>query len=166
MLTQPCFKYTAEEITELLHLTSPDQSETNDRSSTMAKLLKLKNHLPLFDGIDAKIIETIFDDVAFEHYDQHTTIIHQGDMNHAIYILLHGSCTLQKNTKTIGMLNDGEIFGEMGIFYQETQPMNITVSSTKATVIRLTLNTKRSLKYPKTLLKFYRFSGKQWIGKL
>jgi len=97
-------------------------------------IIKLKNHIGVFKGIEDDIIKTLVRDIRFLQFDMHEQIIQVGDEDSDIFIILEGECRVMiDNHKTVGVLKKNQVFGEFSPI--TNTPRSATVKANKASKI-------------------------------
>lgn len=74
-------------------------------------------------------------DFTLKEYNEGETIILEGDQSTEIYELLSGEAEAIQGDKTVGKINEGEIFGEVSFFTGE--PRNASVKATETCMVRI-----------------------------
>ena len=97
-------------------------------------IIKLKNNIGIFKGIDDDIIRTLIKDIRFLQFDMHEQIIQLGDEDKDIFIVLEGECRVMiDNHKTVGVLKKNQVFGEFSPITDT--PRSATVKANVASTI-------------------------------
>jgi len=106
----------------------------------LEQIIKLKSKITIFKDIEDAIIRDIVTDVRFLQLTMHEPIIHLGDEDKDIYILLEGECRVMiDNNKTVGVLEKNQVFGEFSPITDT--PRSATVkANVPSTVLAFKLN--------------------------
>lgn len=68
-------------------------------------------------------------------YEEGETIINEGDNSTEIFEMISGSAKAMQGSTEVGIINEGEIFGEVSFFTKE--PRNATVIATQSCMVRV-----------------------------
>ncbi len=71
------------------------------------------------------------DGITLQHFGYGETVVHQGSVNNALYVLISGQAAMrtidkQGKLQELLILKNGEFFGEMSLFSNEPSPVSIT----------------------------------------
>ncbi|MCK4530216.1 MAG: Crp/Fnr family transcriptional regulator [Candidatus Marinimicrobia bacterium] len=86
--------------------------------------------IPLFDGVESNILETIFKHVSIEKYKRNQVIICEGGTNEHFYIVKKGEVKVYRTNKygqhiILALLQEGEFFGELSILDEDIASANV-----------------------------------------
>jgi len=77
-----------------------------------------------------------------KNYPSKRTIIHEGDKPHSLYYIIKGSATVQTENDDgteiiLAYLNDGDFFGEAGLFKEDLERSAMVVSKTSCEIAEI-----------------------------
>lgn len=100
----------------------------------LEQIIKMKNKISIFQGMEDDIIKNVVKNIRFLQFDMHEQIIHLGDEEKDIYILLEGECRVMiDNNKTVGVLKKNQVFGEFSPI--TNTPRSATVKANVPTTV-------------------------------
>ena len=87
--------------------------------SAQVQAARLKRY-PIFENLDSQLLEEIASLFVTESYPAERVVVREGTPGNRFYLLAHGQVSVQKNNpdgtqKTIGVLEDGDYFGEIAL---------------------------------------------------
>lgn len=106
---------------------------------------ELIRRTPLFDGLPESAIETICREAKNIAFLSGDTVIEQGAIGNALYIITHGKLGVyqtdeQGNEKLLAVLTDGDLFGEIGLLENSIRTATVRALE-ESTMLRLTQKT-------------------------
>mgnify|MGYP002633798137 CR=1 FL=1 len=105
-----------------------------DENQYLEQIIKMKNKISIFQGMEDDIIKNVVKNIRFLQFDMHEQIIHLGDEEKDIYILLEGECRVMiDNNKTVGILKKNQVFGEFSPI--TNTPRSATVKANVPTTV-------------------------------
>lgn len=135
--------YTKEEI-EIIKTAALESSSPIKDDRAYAFLRKLS----FFDGVDDKTLYESVKKIKLGKYDKGETIISEGDEDDTIFLLVKGSVAVFKNrryekNRLVGVLKEGEVFGEMALLLEEPRSATVKVSTTQSLILSFKLDKDR-----------------------
>ncbi|TAJ94452.1 MAG: cyclic nucleotide-binding domain-containing protein [Gammaproteobacteria bacterium] len=118
-----------------LALIFEDLDKVESQDALQEKFGILKNVGFLKGFTDTEIWELVRASI-WQKYPSGTTIIAEGEIDDAFYILLSGVVSITKKGRHIGNLQDGDCFGEMG-YLNQTKRTATVVSKTDVSLIKV-----------------------------
>lgn len=92
--------------------------------------------LDIFKAFSEDILESLSPFVKTETYDEGDTIFKEGNEGSAMYIIEKGQVEIRKKDKTLSLLKQGSIFGEMAL-YENARRSADAVARTDLTLYRV-----------------------------
>jgi len=89
-------------------------------------------HVPLFRGCDADVLDRIADATGELSFAPGHAIVQQGQVGNGLYIVVSGQVRIVAGDGELARLGPGEFFGELSVIDQ--QPRNATAYADGATV--------------------------------
>lgn len=84
--------------------------------------LRILGEVPLFNGMNRKLLRKLLVDLVEKKYAQGDVIFHEGESGKALYVVLDGSVKISKRfnsgDKTLAVLRPGSHFGELALVDQ------------------------------------------------
>lgn len=77
------------------------------------------------------LLQLMMRDATYPVYEAQDILVHQHDPSDSLYLILKGRCSVIVNDKTVGMLEEGELMGEMGVI--QNKPRSATVMALEPT---------------------------------
>ena len=111
------------------HYVLPDYP--SDGQDYVPDILKALAALPIFRVLDETVLDTLAHQAEVKYYGAGETIIHAGEIDAGICILLQGQIILScpdhaGNTQVISYLETGDLFGEMSLLRNEPSWVSVT----------------------------------------
>lgn len=152
----------------LLYFQSKDTNSTNEKdeqiayemSHSMKALLKVKNKIPLFKGLNQQEVIHVTDEVNFLKLAPEEILLRENDLGEEVYFIIDGEFSVQvfdkKSNKNIEVatMEKNSIVGEIAPIVHQRRSATIQAKS-NATVISFTVNLLQKAQYPKTYIKLY-----------
>eukprot|EP00029_Vermamoeba_vermiformis_P006419 TRINITY_DN2511_c0_g1_i1.p1 TRINITY_DN2511_c0_g1~~TRINITY_DN2511_c0_g1_i1.p1 ORF type:complete len:807 (+),score=231.66 TRINITY_DN2511_c0_g1_i1:46-2466(+) len=96
-------------------------------------------------------------------YDKGEVVMQQGKVYPAMFQIAEGSCRIELHNKVLGTVNEGEIFGEIGLL-QGSAASAFVIASTEEVVLNVIDGSYLNMlfySYPHLAYRFYRYLAKQ-----
>lgn len=77
--------------------------------------------LPLFRSFDDEALAALSSRVTAKSIDEGEVLFEEGEEGETFYIVDAGEVTIRKKERTLAVLRDGQMFGEMALFEKETR---------------------------------------------
>jgi len=142
-----------------LILESAKYSRESKLSKSQEKLVKISEHIYLFQEMHEDEILSVTKNVRFKKFAQGDIILQKGDNSKNIFFILAGKVSAiipsqTKEAKIVGNIDSGQMFGEMA--FARKKPRSATVMANEdTTVLIFEINEKkcnRAFCYPFVLL--------------
>jgi len=106
------------------------------RKSEVTADLKTLRYIGLFLDLDNRELVQVLNAFAPAEFDEGQSIIKEGDSDESLFVLVEGTCDVQRGGKTIKSLSAGTHFGEMALLSRRPRSASV-VASSPARVLRL-----------------------------
>ena len=93
--------------------------------SILEKTMLLKT-VDLFQDIPSELLSQISQISRAKDYDSGEVIFNEGDYGDSMFIVIEGEVSIQKNGKSIALLDKGSSLGEMALLDNETRSADAT----------------------------------------
>lgn len=117
------YSYDQDQIQFIKSLLNP--SEENEPDVGVEQLIKYKDHIPFFDGIEDDDIRDLIVDVKFKQYKKGESIIVERDTSLDIFFLAKGECRIMIKGQEVGQIPAKSIFGEFAFITKEKRSATI-----------------------------------------
>ena len=88
-------------------------------------LLETLSQLSAFSGLSTAGILALICRSHIKNLDGNTRIIKTGEIAESMYVILDGQCQVIVNDESVATLNNGEIFGEMGLMFKQPRSADV-----------------------------------------
>ena len=78
--------------------------------------------LPAFSGLSTAGLLALICRSQVTNMNANQNVITTGDIAESMYVILEGQCQVVVENEVVAKLNNGEIFGEMGLMFQHHRP--------------------------------------------
>ncbi len=95
-----------------------DELESVDREDALRKKFNMLKKTHFYKGFSDADLWELARAGSWLSYSAGTTIIKEGEVDNSFYVLLSGAVTIEKDGRHIGVLRQGDCFGEMGYLSQ------------------------------------------------
>lgn len=81
--------------------------------------------------LDDRLVHQMLKDSTIEKYEPKHVIMRQHDPSDSLYLILKGRCAVMVNEKSVGLLDSGDLVGEMGVI--QNKPRSATIVALEPT---------------------------------
>lgn len=166
-------------LTKLLQPESQRQSaegEAFDRSSlskAQSMLLTIRDRIHFFDGMEEGEILDVLESVDFLRLKKDDTVFEQFSSGKEIYYIIKGDVTIsgysekgvaaEDNHASLTILEEGQVFGELGPILGESRSARASVASSDAFIMVMELKEEESLSMSKVYRNLMRSLARKLI---
>jgi len=126
-------KYTEEEIRKFLEIS--ESSYKDEDSVNLKKLMTVKDRISIFKNLKDAELKAIIYNLKFIKYSIGDTIIKENETSHEIFYIITGICKVTHNTKEIGILKAGQVFGEAGAIFDIKRNATVETATHDVTLL-------------------------------
>jgi CRP-like cAMP-binding protein len=76
---------------------------------------------PIFSSVPKRVLRQLVDGMYHRDYHNSEPVFHAGDPGLGMYLVLHGTVSIQLENKTLAELGPGDFFGEVALFGDEVR---------------------------------------------
>lgn len=128
-------------IEEIKNFTDISRAAFNDtHSKSLNKLLSVKDKISIFKNINTDDLKTIIYDLKFIKYKLGDSIIKQNEASHEMFFIISGKCKVSHNSRDVGSLSPGEVFGEIGAIFNTKRNASVICDSEEVTVLSFSID--------------------------
>jgi hypothetical protein len=106
-----------------------DACQEYERASSLLK----KDSLAFFKALDDDAFVDLLSVMDIEAYPKGRTVLDRGDRDTDLFVVLSGSCEVLRGANRLGVMGEGDVFGEIGFFAQTAR--SATVKAREKSVI-------------------------------
>ncbi|MGZ3691638.1 MAG: cyclic nucleotide-binding domain-containing protein [Pseudobdellovibrio sp.] len=112
----------------------------NEEVKTLLKqkvsLTRYLSSSPVFKGLPVETNQLFITGGIFENFDETQKIVERGAQDKSFYLLLEGEVSVEKDSREIATLKQGDFFGEMALFENKVRSADV-VARKKCLVLKL-----------------------------
>ena len=117
-----------------------EQSEEEELSQSLKKLLSVQDKISIFKGIDPQELKAIVYNLKFIKFKFKDYVVEQDDPSEEIFFIIDGECQVFHNKKRVGVLKPGEVFGESGAIFKTKRNASVVCASKQATLLSFSID--------------------------
>jgi hypothetical protein len=129
--SEESYEYDETQIEFIKSLAIKDPADLSNEG--IEQLIKYKEHIHFFDGIEDEEIRYLITDVKFKQYKKDEPVIIERDTSLDIFFLVKGECRIMLKGEEIGRISPQSIFGEFAFITKEKR--SATIKPTTPSVI-------------------------------
>lgn len=130
--------------------------EVEAENPYMGRLLAAKDGIKFFQGMYDSDIKKIVKNIVFIKYKMHETILEEGDDSNEIFYLLGGKARVIAGTNVVGLIEQGNIFGEFSSITKERRTATIKANVDGVTVLRFNFAFESFEEAPYSFTRLYK----------
>ena len=162
---ESCFQQTAESGEQpTLPVETSGGGETDDTTLMMREMVDamrssmhntyamLCRRVDLFKGLTPEVVAKVFTKGATVEFEKGHVVFNKGDVGEAMYVILNGKVVIDDGQKTLALLGQGDMFGEMALLSKEPRSARATAAETTS-CLALSDEVLRRILPPETVIQ-------------